>query len=290
SLLEEDTAEHQPLYQVPALFVFDELAQLGHMPIIEDQIAIARSAKIRMWLIAQDLPQLKRTYPRWESMLGNCRTQILFGVNDLETATYVSHRAGDKTTVYEETRPLVTPTELMGPTFVDKAIIFARGTPPIQAYLPTPYHADEDMREIERFLDHWDATLTRRERTEETTSASEDADDDENVDETGGEAEVEEADCVDQLEGDDRGSSMVTAEADVPLAEDSRIGVGAATEGKTTEPRGTSRRSARTGPNNRPRKPVPKSSKANVSASQPSAPRKKPRPRKRPAPPSSGDE
>lgn len=217
SLLEEDTAKHQPFYQVPVLFVFDELAQLGHMPIIEDQIAIARSAKIRMWLIAQDLPQLKRTYPRRESMLGNCRTQIFFGVNDLETATYVSHRAGDKTTVYEKTRPLVTPTELMGPTFVDKAIIFARGTPPIQAYLPTPYHADEDMREIERFLDHWDATLPRRERAEGRTSAPEGADDDGTVGEAEDDEEVDDADCFDQIEGDDRGSSMVTAtEADGP--------------------------------------------------------------------------
>ncbi|MGX1101295.1 type IV secretory system conjugative DNA transfer family protein [Amorphus sp. MBR-141] len=148
SLVEEEHPEWRTDHQAPALFIFDELAQLGHMPLIEDQIAIARSARIRMWLIAQDLPQLKVTYPRWESMLGNCRTQIFFGVNDLETATYVSGRAGDKTTVFEETRPLIPPAELMGPAFKDHAVVFARATPPIKVRLPQAFHQDDRMREL----------------------------------------------------------------------------------------------------------------------------------------------
>ncbi|MGX1100506.1 type IV secretory system conjugative DNA transfer family protein [Amorphus sp. MBR-141] len=148
NLVEEDHPDWRVDHQVPALFVFDELAQLGHMPLIEDQIAIARSAKIRMWLIAQDLPQLKVTYPRWESMLGNCRTQIFFGVNDMETATYVSSRAGDKTTVFEETRPLVPPAELMGPAFKHHAMVYARATPPIKVRLPEAFHEDERMRQL----------------------------------------------------------------------------------------------------------------------------------------------
>ncbi|MGX1101353.1 type IV secretory system conjugative DNA transfer family protein [Amorphus sp. MBR-141] len=148
SLVEEEHTDWRVDHQAPALFIFDELAQLGHMPLIEDQIAIARSAKIRMWLIAQDLPQLKVTYPRWESMLGNCRTQIFFGVNDLETATYVSSRAGDKTTVFEETRPLVPPAELMGPAFKNHAVVFARATPPVKVRLPQAFHQDDRMSKL----------------------------------------------------------------------------------------------------------------------------------------------
>jgi len=301
SILEEDTAKHQPFYQVPALFVFDELAQLGHMPIIEDQIAIARSAKIRMWLIAQDLPQLKRTYPRWESMLGNCRTQIFFGVNDLETATYVSNRAGEKTTVFEEARPLVTPTELMGPSFVDKAIIFARGVPPIQAYLPSPYYSDEDMREIERFLKGWGSTLPRRER-QERPAAPKGIDEGESVDDTvvgcdlsgepedvRGSSEAESdasgsATPVDEEEataagasssmGDRAGQQLAAEEAPSSAGDHTatlRHGAGDAEGGAVTGSGGARK--------TRPRKPASNSGSA--------PPQRKPRPRKRPEPPAS---
>ncbi|MGX1101173.1 type IV secretory system conjugative DNA transfer family protein, partial [Amorphus sp. MBR-141] len=308
SVQEEEMAEYDVPYQVPALFVFDELAQLGHMPIVEDQIAIARSARIRMWLIAQDLPQLKRTYPRWESMLGNCRTQIFFGVNDLETATYVSNRAGDKTTVYEETRPLVTPTELMGPTFANKSVIFARGAPPIQAHLPPPFHQEEAMRSIERFLEQWGATLPRRERPEERPVAPEEADEDEPVDEI--EVVEDLADGEDEGRGSgqterDSSSAAVTGGEEVPVAETSNSAsdqadqqvaareappsageqaealqdeVGDAVQATRTDAGGARKK--------RPRKPAAQKPASNTKT--PPA-RRKPRPRKRPEP-SSKDE
>lgn len=46
------------------MFVLDELPQLGYMAIIERAIAIARWAKIRLWLFVQDVDQLEATYPR----------------------------------------------------------------------------------------------------------------------------------------------------------------------------------------------------------------------------------
>ena len=66
----------------PVMYLFDELPQLGYMPLIENAVAIARGYNIRMWLFTQDLAQLSEVYPKWRSIVANCRSQIYFKPND----------------------------------------------------------------------------------------------------------------------------------------------------------------------------------------------------------------
>lgn len=79
----------------PVLFMLDEFAQLGPMPLIENAAAICRDYKIRLWLILQNIPQLKSLYKdRWESFLSSSGVTQFFAPNDMDTATYISKRGG----------------------------------------------------------------------------------------------------------------------------------------------------------------------------------------------------
>lgn len=79
----------------PVLFMLDEFAQLGPMPIIENAASIVREYSVKLWLILQNLPQLKTLYGnKWESFLSAAGIVQFFTPNDLETAKYVSERSG----------------------------------------------------------------------------------------------------------------------------------------------------------------------------------------------------
>ncbi|MEJ0044261.1 MAG: type IV secretory system conjugative DNA transfer family protein [Rhizomicrobium sp.] len=85
---------------LPTLFMLDEFAQLGHLGPVEDALALLRGYKIRLWACLQDLPQLKSIYKsRWESFMGCAGVTQFFAPNDLETAQWISKRAGETTTV-----------------------------------------------------------------------------------------------------------------------------------------------------------------------------------------------
>jgi type IV secretion system protein VirD4 len=78
--------------------MLDEFAQLGPMSIIENAASIVRDYKIRLWIILQNLPQLKALYDKkWESFLSSAGVTQVFTPNDLETAEYFSKRSGIKT-------------------------------------------------------------------------------------------------------------------------------------------------------------------------------------------------
>jgi transposase-like protein len=79
----------------PVMFLLDELPQLGHIDQIENAIMIVRSARIRLWLFAQDLDQMQKTYPKWMSMASNCRAKMFYGINELATAEHISKFVGD---------------------------------------------------------------------------------------------------------------------------------------------------------------------------------------------------
>jgi type IV secretion system protein VirD4 len=79
----------------PVLFMLDEFAQLGPMALIENAASIVRDYKIRLWIILQNLPQLKNLYKdNWESFLSSAGVVQVFAPNDLETAKYFSERSG----------------------------------------------------------------------------------------------------------------------------------------------------------------------------------------------------
>jgi type IV secretory pathway TraG/TraD family ATPase VirD4 len=84
------------------LFMLDEIAQLGKLQYLTNLLTIYRSQGLVVWTIWQNLSQIKEHYEKsWQTIMGNCDVQQFFGVNDEETAEYVSKLAGT-TTIYEE--------------------------------------------------------------------------------------------------------------------------------------------------------------------------------------------
>ncbi len=79
-------------------FICDEASLLGKMNQISDALTIGRSFGIRMQLYYQDCGQLKKAWPDGadQTLMANC-SQVFFGVNDNETAKYVSERLGEAT-------------------------------------------------------------------------------------------------------------------------------------------------------------------------------------------------
>jgi type IV secretion system protein VirD4 len=81
-------------------FILDEASALGQMDQIAEILAIGRAFSIRLQFYYQDCGQLKKCWPdgQDQGLLANT-TQIFFGVNDQQTAEYVSARLGEETIV-----------------------------------------------------------------------------------------------------------------------------------------------------------------------------------------------
>ncbi len=96
SLLHEMTST--PKGEQNVLFLVDEFAQLGRMRSIEQAISLIRGYGVRLWLLVQDLSQLRGLYgQRWETMVANVQVLQAFGTNDPGTAEYLSKRLGQGT-------------------------------------------------------------------------------------------------------------------------------------------------------------------------------------------------
>lgn len=83
-------------------FVLDEAASLGHMDAIDDAVDKLRGYGVRLLFFWQSLGQLKKCFPdgQDQTFLSNM-TQIYFGVQDQQTAEYVSARLGETTITTE---------------------------------------------------------------------------------------------------------------------------------------------------------------------------------------------
>ena len=81
-------------------FILDEAASLGHMEALDDAMDMDRGYGIRLQFYFQSLGQLKKSFPNGQdqTLLANT-TQVYFGVNDQETAEYVSNRLGESTII-----------------------------------------------------------------------------------------------------------------------------------------------------------------------------------------------
>jgi type IV secretion system protein VirD4 len=86
----------QPAKRV--LFLLDEFAHLGRMQPVRRDIGLAGGFGVTFWLVVQDLSQLRGTYGEtWATFLANVDVLQAFGVNDWETADYLSKMAGEAT-------------------------------------------------------------------------------------------------------------------------------------------------------------------------------------------------
>jgi type IV secretion system protein VirD4 len=81
---------------VPVLLALDEFAQLGHLKVIENAMALARGFGAQLLCVLQDLNQLKGTYrDSWETFLANAGCRIFFAPQDKFSSDYVSALAGE---------------------------------------------------------------------------------------------------------------------------------------------------------------------------------------------------
>ncbi|HEX3997491.1 MAG TPA: type IV secretory system conjugative DNA transfer family protein [Pirellulales bacterium] len=83
-------------------FVLDEASSLGHMEQIDDAVDKYRGYGARLIFGFQSLGQLKKCFPdgQDQTLLSNV-TQVFFGVNEPETAEYVSNRLGEQTIIVD---------------------------------------------------------------------------------------------------------------------------------------------------------------------------------------------
>jgi type IV secretion system protein VirD4 len=83
-------------------FVLDEAASLGHLESIDDAVDKYRGYGVRLLMAFQSMGQLNLCFPdgRAQTLLSNA-TQIFAGVNDQQTAEYVSSRLGEQTIVVQ---------------------------------------------------------------------------------------------------------------------------------------------------------------------------------------------
>lgn len=81
---------------VPVLFLLEEFFALGTMPAIEKAAGYAAGFGVKLWMILQDIQQLKSLYKTsWQTFLANAGVVQIFGVSDKDTLDYASHALGE---------------------------------------------------------------------------------------------------------------------------------------------------------------------------------------------------
>ncbi|MDT1064654.1 type IV secretory system conjugative DNA transfer family protein [Paracoccus sp. CPCC 101403] len=149
--------------QAPALFLLDEFAALGRLEAVERAMGLMAGYGIQLWPILQDLSQLKALYgARAGTFIANAGVQQVFGVNDLETAQWLSQGIGrettatrslnqkpgefDSTTTSATGRDLLTPDEIM--QLPPEAQLLRIQGQPITLARKLRYYADPEFRDL----------------------------------------------------------------------------------------------------------------------------------------------
>jgi type IV secretion system protein VirD4 len=86
----------------PALFLLDEFAALGRLEAVERAMGLMAGYGLQLWPILQDMSQLKDLYgDRANTFIANAGVQQIFGVNDFETAKWLSQMIGQETAGFQ---------------------------------------------------------------------------------------------------------------------------------------------------------------------------------------------
>jgi type IV secretion system protein VirD4 len=149
--------------EVPVLLMLDEFAARGRVDMIEKNVALMRGYGVKLWVVLQDLAQIKTLYKdRWESFIGNAGVVQSFAPQDMTTRDYLSRLSGqrlywlttggttDSTNLGPQSSRNVGSSEntqyLQGPVYwqqglgaldVGQAVLFARGRN-FRSWLPDP--------------------------------------------------------------------------------------------------------------------------------------------------------
>jgi type IV secretion system protein VirD4 len=80
---------------LPALWILDEFASLGHMRSLEMAAGLMAGFGVKLLTVLQDLGQIKKAYKdSWETFIANSGVVAVWGVNDQTTLEYVSQKLG----------------------------------------------------------------------------------------------------------------------------------------------------------------------------------------------------
>ena len=93
-----DFADDQPDLKLPISvdFLLDEFPSIGIIPDWAKKMSTVRSRGISCVMITQDFTQLKQNYKEtWPTILNNCGALVTLGINEMETAEWVSKRIGE---------------------------------------------------------------------------------------------------------------------------------------------------------------------------------------------------
>lgn len=86
----------------PTLFLLDEFAALGRLEAVERAMGLMAGYGLQLWPILQDMSQLRDLYgDRAGTFIANAGVQQFFGVNDFETAKWLSQMIGQETTGFQ---------------------------------------------------------------------------------------------------------------------------------------------------------------------------------------------
>jgi type IV secretion system protein VirD4 len=140
--------------EVPVMLMLDEFANLGHLPMIENTMALMRGYGVKMWSVFQDLSQLKAIYgARWESFISNAGVVQAFAPQDIQTAAYLSERSGLTAREHsnwswsgrapsfsgsQQGMPLLLPQAVRGLGDGETVIFSHVANGPVRAFLPFP--------------------------------------------------------------------------------------------------------------------------------------------------------
>ncbi|MEC3863289.1 type IV secretory system conjugative DNA transfer family protein [Mesobacterium sp. TK19101] len=88
--------------KAPTLFLLDEFAALGRLEAVERAMGLMAGYGLQLWPILQDMSQLRDLYgQRASTFVANAGVQQVFGVNDYETAKWLSQMMGQGTIGYQ---------------------------------------------------------------------------------------------------------------------------------------------------------------------------------------------
>ncbi|MEL6511451.1 MAG: type IV secretory system conjugative DNA transfer family protein [Pseudomonadota bacterium] len=88
--------------KAPTLFLLDEFAALGRLEAVERAMGLMAGYGLQLWPILQDMSQLKDLYgDRANTFIANAGVQQVFGVNDFETAKWLSQMIGQETSRFQ---------------------------------------------------------------------------------------------------------------------------------------------------------------------------------------------
>lgn len=91
----------------PVLFVLDEFPVLGFMEAIETAAGLMAGYKVMLWVIVQNLGQLKRHYEKsWQTFVANSGVVTAFSVSDKETLDVLSDYLGQTAIIQKSARNL----------------------------------------------------------------------------------------------------------------------------------------------------------------------------------------